>query len=150
MPPGDKDTQTSAEEERRAEQQMTLWGQLQRASRNLIHAVMMRGGGEPFGAPFEAGTPSLTEKAVQQFKQRSFFSFETLERLRLRRQRNKFTRHGAAPFRGPYQVAVQVRENRGAVNRILDYLRENRFFIFGPRPPDPRPHGRPRQRPKQG
>ena len=71
-----------------------------RSSNDLIHESIMRGGGEPFGAPFEMGVQSLTNKIVQFFKQRGFFGFEFLERPRSRRSRNKFTRYGAAPFKG--------------------------------------------------
>jgi hypothetical protein len=69
-------------------------------SADRIYRSLMRSGGEPFGAPFESGTPTLTERIVQLFKQAGFFGFETLERLRKRNRRNKFTRHGAAPFSG--------------------------------------------------
>lgn len=128
MPP----TEESDEEKLRQAQQLTLWGRLQRVSRTLIYGVMMRSGGEPFGAPFERGVPSLDEKVVKRFSQRSFFGFETLERLRRRTERNKFTRHGAAPYRGPYQFLPKPTESRGVVARFLHYLRENRFFIFTP------------------
>ena len=73
-----------------------------RASQDRIYEAMMRGGGEPFGAPYTAGVASLMERLVLKLKQRSFFAFETLERpspsegLRA----NKFTRYGAAPFTG--------------------------------------------------
>ena len=38
-----------------------------------IYRYIMRGGGEPFGAPYEIGKQSLTEKIVRFFKQKSFF-----------------------------------------------------------------------------
>lgn len=76
----------------------------QRPSAELIYEAMMRGGGEPFGAPFEAGVSSLTEKIVRFFKQKSFFNFETLETPRKARRQNKFTRYGAAPHRGPHRT----------------------------------------------
>lgn len=76
----------------------------QRKSTDLIYESIMRGGGEPFGAPFEVGVQTLTERIVGFFKQRGFFGFEFLERPRKRNRRNKFTRYGAAPFRGSYQV----------------------------------------------
>ena len=73
-----------------------------RPSNDLIYESIMRGGGEPFGPPFEAGVPSLTEKIVKLFKQRSFFGFETLEKPRRKARRNKFTRYGAAPYKGSH------------------------------------------------
>lgn len=75
----------------------------QRPSNDLIYESIMRGGGEPFGAPFEVGVQSLTDKIVRLFKQRSFFGFEILEKPRRKNKRNKFTRYGAAPHRGPYR-----------------------------------------------
>ena len=74
----------------------------QRKSTDLIYESMMRGGGEPFGPPFELGVSTLTEKIVKFFKQRSFFGFETIEKARTRVRRNKFTRYGAAPFVGEH------------------------------------------------
>ena len=74
-----------------------------RPSSELIYESMMRGGGEPFGPPFEAGVSSLTEKIVKLFKQHSFFSFETMEKPRRKARRNKFTRYGAAPYKGSYR-----------------------------------------------
>lgn len=72
-----------------------------RLSSNVrIYETMMRSGGEPFGAPFEVGVSSLTTKVVEFFRQAGFFGFETLERLMVRNRRNKFTRHGSAPFTG--------------------------------------------------
>jgi hypothetical protein len=73
-----------------------------RESGDRIYQSIMHGGGEPFGAPFESGVSSLTTKIVQVLKQAGFFGFETMERLRLRNRRNKFTRHGAAPYLGEY------------------------------------------------
>jgi hypothetical protein len=72
-------------------------------SADRIYRSVMRSGGEPFGAPFENGTASLTSRIVQLFKQAGFFGFETLERLRKRNRRNKFTRHAAAPFLGQHR-----------------------------------------------
>ena len=74
-----------------------------RPSHDLIYEAIMRGGGEPFGPPFESGASTLTEKIVKLFKQHSFFGFETFEKLRRRRRQNKFTRYGAAPFKGGYR-----------------------------------------------
>jgi hypothetical protein len=74
-----------------------------RPSNDLIYESIMRGGGEPFGPPFEAGVASLTEKIVKLFKQHSFFAFETLERPRRKVRGNKFTKYGAAPFKGGYR-----------------------------------------------
>jgi hypothetical protein len=73
-----------------------------RASADLIYDSVMRCGGEPFGAPFEAGLSSLTERIVKLFKLSGFFGFESMERLRAKNRRNKFTRHGAAPFLGEH------------------------------------------------
>ena len=61
---------------------------------SLIYESIMRGGGVPFGRPFEVGVNSLTEKLVKLFGQKSFFGFESLERPS--RRRNKFTLYGAA------------------------------------------------------
>ena len=44
-----------------------------------IKDFVMRGGGEPFGKPFEVGPQTLTERVVTFFKQRGFFGFESLE-----------------------------------------------------------------------
>lgn len=63
----------------------------------------MRSGGEPFGPPYEIGTPSLTEKIVRLFKLRGFFAFETLEKLGRPNRRNKYTRHSAANYLGRYK-----------------------------------------------
>ena len=86
----------------------TLWWHLQRYSATLLYYTLMRGGGEPFGPPYEKGMPSLTSRVVGLLKQRGFFTFETLERLPRRRFRNKFTRHGAAPFRGDYLSGTEA------------------------------------------
>lgn len=119
----------SEEEKRQQALQRGLLAQLHQFSRNLIYITMMRSGGEPFGAPFEVGTPTLTERIVKLFRQKSFFSFETLEKLQTRSHRNKYTRHGAAPHRGPYTHLPEVRSGRGFVARFLTYLRDNRFFM---------------------
>jgi len=76
---------------------------IQRDSSDLIYESIMRGGGEPFGAPFEFGTQSLTQKIVEFLRQRGFFSFETLEKVNPRRRQNKFTRYGSTQFRGTYR-----------------------------------------------
>lgn len=75
-----------------------------RASRDRVYESVMRGGGEPFGEPFTFGLSSLTAWAVRKIKQRGFFGFETLERPdpEARLHGNKFTRYGAAPFRGEH------------------------------------------------
>lgn len=73
------------------------------ASQNLIYQSVMRAGGVPFLAPFEIGLSSLTERVVKFFKQKSFFGFETIERAKKSRAFNKFTRYGAARFRGRYR-----------------------------------------------
>lgn len=75
----------------------------QRKSNDLIYESVMRSGGEPFFEPLGVGVSSLTDRIVRFFKQRGFFSFETFESRRQKR-RNKFTRYGAAPYRGSYKV----------------------------------------------
>ena len=72
-----------------------------------IQDFVMRGGGEPFGKPFEVDVPSLTERVVTYFKQRGFFGFETLEKPQERRKANKFTKYGASRFRGPLKKPPQ-------------------------------------------
>lgn len=74
-------------------------------SHELIYEYVMRNGGEPFGQPYEISTSTLTEKIVKFFKQKGFFGFEFMEKANAskRKIRNKFTRYGAAPFRGPHQ-----------------------------------------------
>ena len=69
----------------------------------MIYESIMRGGGEPFGAPFEFGTQSLTRKIVEFLKQRGFFNFETIEKIKPRQRQNKFTRYGTTTFRGSYR-----------------------------------------------
>ena len=60
---------------------------------------IMRGGGTPFGRPYDLGTPSLTERVVLFFKQKSFFKFETFEH-NTGNKANKFTQYGASRYRG--------------------------------------------------
>lgn len=72
-----------------------------RQQAETIYRYIMRGGGEPFGAPFEKGKQSLTAKIVRFFKQKSFFGFETLEPSKEKKNVNKFTRYGASRYRGP-------------------------------------------------
>lgn len=74
-----------------------------RKSSDLIYESIMKGGGEPFGEPYEVSAQSLTDRIVRFFKQRGFFGFEFFERRRIRRRKNKFTRYGAAPFKGDYK-----------------------------------------------
>lgn len=74
-----------------------------RKSNDLIYDSIMRGGGEPFMEPYEVSAQSLTEKIVRYFKQKGFFGFEFFERRRRVKRRNKFTKYGAAPFRGEYK-----------------------------------------------
>jgi hypothetical protein len=81
--------------------------ELHRDSKDLIYESIMRGGGEPFGAPFEFGTQSLTQRIVEFLKQRGFFSFETLEKIKPRNRQNKYTRYGATTFRGRYRVPAK-------------------------------------------
>ena len=102
---GDGDGDDDDFELRRAAVRLSLWQSLGRASRQLIYSIVMRSGGEPFGAPFELGLQSLTEQVVKRLSQHSFFGFEALEKMELRGRRNKFTRHGAAPYRGPHRQA---------------------------------------------
>lgn len=75
----------------------------QRPSYELIYEAMMRAGGEPFGVPYDIGVASLTDRIVAKLKQRGFFGFETMEKKPPRGRGNKFTRQGAAAFRGPYR-----------------------------------------------
>ena len=75
----------------------------QRPSTDLIYEYVMRGGGEPFGKPFDLGVSSLTERIVKLFKQRSFFRFETLEQPKPPRRHNKYTRYAAAPYCGEHK-----------------------------------------------
>ena len=82
---------------------LTLAASSKRQSSDRIRQAVMKSGGEPFLAPFEVGVSTLTEKIVKFFKQMSFFGFETLEHLKQNNRRNKFTRHGSAPFRGQYR-----------------------------------------------
>lgn len=77
-----------------------------RRSEDLIYESIMRGGGEPFGIPFEINIGSLTEKIVKFFRQRSFFGFEIFERGRPKHRLNKFTRYGASRFFGTYDVSA--------------------------------------------
>ena len=72
-----------------------------RSQEETIYRYIMRGGGEPFGAPYEIGKQSLTEKIVRFFKQKSFFGFETMEPTKKKKNINKFTRYGASRYRGP-------------------------------------------------
>jgi hypothetical protein len=92
----------STVERRRDAAQLRLWRALAKASQDLIYMALQRAGGEPFAAPFEPGLPTLTMRVVRFLKQRSFFMFNSMEILQRRAQRNKFTRHGASPYRGPY------------------------------------------------
>lgn len=89
----------------RATQKMVreILARLRRSSNDAIYESMMRGGGEPFGLPYNYGVSSLTIAVVRKLKQKGFFSFETLERERPKPP-NKFTRYGAAPFKGNYRT----------------------------------------------
>ena len=74
-----------------------------RKSEEGIYRYVMKGGGAAFGQPYESGKQSLTEKIVKFFKQRGFFGFETLETPKTQTKTNKFTKYGAARYRGPYK-----------------------------------------------
>jgi hypothetical protein len=76
-----------------------LTGVTKQGSTDLIYETIMRGGGEPFGKPWEVSNSSLTEKLVKLLKQKGFFSWESLDRGAAA-SRNKFTRYGAARFFG--------------------------------------------------
>jgi hypothetical protein len=80
-----------------AEIEEQLLKDYQRPSTDVIYETLMRAGGEPFGAPFEMGPSTLTEKIVRFFKQVGYFSFETFDKTR--RSKNKFTRYGAARYK---------------------------------------------------
>ena len=82
---------------------------IKRESGDLIYESIMRGGGEPFGAPFEFGTQSLTRKIVEFLKQRGFFNFETIEKMKPQHRQNKFTRYGSTTFRGTYQKTKKTK-----------------------------------------
>jgi hypothetical protein len=74
-----------------------------RKSSELIYESVMKGGGEPFGEPYEVSAQTLTERIVRYFKQRGFFAFEFFERRQRRKLKNKFTKYGSAPYRGSYK-----------------------------------------------
>ena len=80
-----------------------------RSSHDVIYESVMRGGGEPFGAPYEVGVSSLTEKIVRFFRQRSFFGFEVFEGARPKRKRNRFTRYGSSRYFGSYDLEAAKR-----------------------------------------
>lgn len=104
MSASDKKNPQAAEEKKVEDKQADMGlAPHQRSSASLLYEAAMRGGGEAFGEPFDVGTSTLTEKVVSTFKQRSFFGFETLEKKSDPSSSNKFTRHAAAPFRGPYR-----------------------------------------------
>jgi hypothetical protein len=124
-------------EKKRDAAQLRLWQALGKASRDLIYITMQRSGGEPFGAPYELGLSTLTERLVRFFKQRGFFTFHSVERAQGRRARNRFTRHGATAYRGAYAYTPQVVQSRGVVERWLRYMRANRFFLVGTKRPPP-------------
>ena len=86
----DEDTQSQTPTQREKQNQ-----------EETIYRYIMRGGGEPFGAPYEIGKQSLTEKIVRFFKQKSFFGFETMEPTKKKKNINKFTRYGSSRYRGP-------------------------------------------------
>ncbi len=115
------------EEQRRHAAQLRLWQRLQRASHDIIYITLLRAGGEPFGAPFERGLPSLTARLVRAFKQRSFFAFNSSERLGGPQRRNKFTRYGAATYRGPHRSLTPAAPAPAtAIQRLLGFWRRRR------------------------
>jgi hypothetical protein len=65
-----------------------------------VRSWASKSSGGSFGAPFEVGTSTLTEKIVEWFKQRGFFGVETSERVGPLNQRNKYSAHGASRFTG--------------------------------------------------
>jgi hypothetical protein len=65
-----------------------------------VRSWASKSSGSSFGAPFELGTSTLTEKIVDWFKQRGFFGVETSERVGPLNQRNKYSAHGASRFTG--------------------------------------------------
>jgi hypothetical protein len=97
----------------RATQQMVrdLLNLIRRSSKDTIYESIMRGGGEPFGAPYEFGPSSLTAQIARKLKQRGFFTFETLERERPK-PGNKFTRYGSAPYKGQYRIKLKPRPKK--------------------------------------
>lgn len=85
------------------------WQRYLQASHTRLRELSMRTGGEPF-APFEIALDTLTEEIVRKFNVRSFWGFAFLERLRRDRRGNKYTRFGAAPFRGDYVAINQPQD----------------------------------------
>lgn len=84
-----------------------------RTSHDRIYETVLRGGGEPFGKPFDLGLSTLTEKIVQVFNQKGFFAFESLDRpapqkAAQKRRRNIFTRYAAGRYRGPLKISPDV------------------------------------------
>ena len=76
-----------------------------------VRAWSSKTSGNSFGAPFELGTASLTEKIVAWFKQRSFFGVETCERVEPLNQRNKYSAHGASRFVGTLTSNEEPKDN---------------------------------------
>ena len=113
----------STVERRRDAAQLRLWRSLAKASQDLIYMALQRAGGEPFASPFEPGLPTLTMRVVRFLKQRGFFTFNSMEVLQRRAQRNKFTRHGASPFRGPYTPEAVRPENKSLVTDGRGYFK---------------------------
>ena len=88
-----------------------LTTEYRRSARNVIYEAMMRAG-DAFGRPLTVGVSSLTEKVVRSFKQKGFFSFESYDRTgdapkNRDPEVNKFTRYGAAPFRGDHRSKTE-------------------------------------------
>ena len=108
MAKSDKDSSEGAPEQNEA----PLREKTKTKSENQIRDFIMRGGGEPFGRPYDIDTPSLTERAVNFFKQRSFFGFETFEKPKEQKIPNKFTRYGATRFRGSYKKDEETPKGR--------------------------------------
>ena len=90
-------------------------GEERLSSNDLIYQTIMRNGGTPFGRPFNVGMTTLTERVVQYFKQKGFFRFETFENQTQRR--NRFTRYGASPHRGEYDLARAQRAQKRLVQK---------------------------------
>lgn len=110
--PTDKPPAAKVRAAAKAPQRPLLTTLHRKASKNIIYEAMTRSG-DAFGRPFIAGVSSLTERVVKKLRQKSFFGFETFDRLMARRKANdtdvnKFTKYGAAPYRGDLRAQAEA------------------------------------------